>query len=46
MSNKLKEQILAIRNSGAVNMFDISGVTQEAQKRGYIKLNVIILKFY
>ena len=38
MSNKVKEQILAIRNSGVVNMFDISGVLQEAQKQGYTLL--------
>lgn len=38
MSNKLREQILAIRDSGVVNMFDISGVKQEAQKRGYTLL--------
>ena len=42
MSDKLRNQILAIRDSGAVNMFDISGVKQEAQDRKYTLLVIFL----
>ena len=42
MSDKLRNQILAIRDSGAVNMFDISGVKQEAQDKKYTLLTIFL----
>lgn len=35
---KIKEQILAIRDSGVTNMFDVNRVQYEANERGYYEL--------
>lgn len=42
MSDKLKNQILSIRDSGNVNMFDISAVKQEAQDKKYTLLTIFL----
>ena len=38
MNEKVKEQILAIRDTGLTNMFDIPMVQQLAYERGYYEL--------
>lgn len=38
MTEKVKEQILAIRNTGLTNMFDIPMVQRLAYERGYYEL--------
>ena len=38
MNEKIKEQILAIRDSGVTNMFDVNRVQYEANERGYYEL--------
>ena len=38
MNEKIKEQILAIRDSGVTNMFDVNRVQYEANGRGYYEL--------
>ena len=38
MNEKIKEQILAIRNSGVTNMFDVARVHYEAHVRGFHEL--------
>jgi hypothetical protein len=38
MNEKVKEQILAIRDTGATNMFDINAVGRLANERGYYEL--------
>ena len=38
MNEKTKEQILAIRDSGVTNMFDVNRVQYEANERGYYEL--------
>ena len=38
MTEKIKEQILAIRDSGVTNMFDVNRVQYEANERGYYEL--------
>jgi hypothetical protein len=45
MNEKIKEQILAIRNSGVTNMFDVRRVQHEANVRGFHEL-VLYLKNY
>ena len=45
MSDALVEQILAIRDSGKYNMFDIRGVQVEANAPGYYEL-VVFLEEY
>lgn len=42
MSDKVFEQILAIRNSGVTNMFDINTVQKEANRLGYYDLVIYI----
>jgi len=42
ITDKLVEQILAIRASGAVNMFDANGVQIEANKRNFFELVILI----
>ena len=42
MSDALVEQILAIRDSGKYNMFDIRGVQVEANALGYYELVVFL----
>ncbi len=34
----IKTQVLAIRDSGVTNMFDIPRVTLEAEERGFVEL--------
>ncbi len=36
--NTIKEQVLAIRDSGITNMFDIPRVAMEAKNRGFDEL--------
>lgn len=36
--NTVKEQVLAIRDSGVTNMFDIARVVLEAENRGFWEL--------
>lgn len=38
ITEKIKEQILAIRDSGVTNMFDINRVKYEANLRGFHEL--------
>ena len=38
MNEKIKEQILSIRASGATNMFDVPRVQREAFLRGFYEL--------
>ena len=38
MTEKVKEQILAIRDTGLTNMFDIPTVQRLAYERGYYEL--------
>jgi len=38
MTEKIKEQILTIRDSGVTNMFDVNRVQYEANERGYYEL--------
>ena len=38
MTEKVKKQILAIRNTGLTNMFDIPMVQRLAYERGYYEL--------
>lgn len=42
MNEKIKEQILTIRASGATNMFDVSRVQYEANERGFYELVVYL----
>lgn len=38
MTEKIKEQILAIRNTGLTNMFDVNAVQRLAYKRDFHEL--------
>ena len=38
MNEKIKEQILIIRNSGVTNMFDVNRVQHEANRLGLYEL--------
>lgn len=42
MTEKIKEQILAIRDSGVTNMLDANRVQVEANVRGFYELVVFI----
>lgn len=42
MTDKVKEQILAIRDTGLTNMFDISRVKKVASEMDYYELVVFI----
>lgn len=42
MTNKIKEQILAIRDTGETNMFDVRRVQQIAMREGYDELLVYL----
>ena len=42
MDEKIKAQILAIRDSGVSNMFDVNRVQQEANKLGYHELVIYL----
>lgn len=42
MNTKIKEQILAIRNTGLTNMFDIHMVQKLADEMGFYELVVFI----
>lgn len=42
MTDKVFEQILAIRNSGVTNMFDVNTVQKEANRLGYYDLVIYI----
>ena len=42
MTNKVKEQILAVRKSGKVNMFDIHGVQHTANEMEFYALVVYL----
>ena len=42
MDEKIKEQILVIRDSGVTNMFDISRVQREAFNNGFYELIMYI----
>lgn len=44
MTEKIKEQILAIRDSGITNMLDANSVQIEANTRGFYELIVFILE--
>ena len=43
MNEKIKEQILAIRDSGVTNMFDVDRVQYEANERGFYELVVYLI---
>lgn len=43
MTEKIKEQILAIRDSGVANMFDVNCVQYVANKRGFYELVVFLI---
>lgn len=38
MTDTVKQQILAIRESGVTNMFDLAGVRRTAYERGFFDL--------
>jgi hypothetical protein len=42
MNEKIKAQILAIRDSGVTNMFDVNRVQREAHERGYYELVIYL----
>ncbi len=42
ITDTLFEQIMAVRSSGAVNMFDATGVQIEANKNGFYELVIFI----
>jgi len=42
MNNKIKEQILAIRDTGETNMFDVRKVQEIAMREGYDELLVYL----
>ena len=42
MDATIKEQILAIRNSGETNMFDVNTVMQIANREGFYELVVYL----
>ena len=42
MNEKVKEQILAIRNSGRINMFDANGVQIIADEMNFYELVIFI----
>ncbi|MBP7278752.1 MAG: DUF5049 domain-containing protein [Sedimentibacter sp.] len=42
MNDKIKEQIIVIRDSGVTNMFDIAGVEREAYSHGFYELIMYI----
>lgn len=42
MTSKIKEQILAIRDSGETNMFDVRKVQEIALREGYDELLVYL----
>ena len=42
ITDKIFEQIMAIRSSGAVNMFNAIGVQVEANKRNFFELVILI----
>ena len=42
MSDKVKKQILAIRDSAATNMMDVIRVQREAYERGFYELVIFI----
>ncbi len=43
MTDKIKEQILAIRDSGVTNMLDVNRVQYEANERGFYELVVFLI---
>lgn len=43
MNEKIKEQILAIRNSGVTNMFDVPRVQHIANELGFYELVVYLI---
>jgi hypothetical protein len=43
MTEKIKKQILAIRESGVTNMFDVNRVQYEANERGFYELVVYLI---
>jgi hypothetical protein len=44
MDEKIKDQILSIRNSGVTNMFDVPRVQREANARGFHELVLYLEK--
>lgn len=42
ITDKLFDQIIIIRESGKVNMFDVPGVQQEANNRGFYELVIFL----
>ncbi len=44
MTEKIKEQILAIRESGVTNMFDVNRVQREAHEHGFYELVVYLIE--
>ena len=42
MNEKIKEQILVIRDSGVTNMFDINRVQHEANEKGFYELVIYL----
>lgn len=43
MTKKIKEQILAVRDTGETNMFDINAVQYIADRKGYYELVVYLM---
>ena len=43
MTKKIKEQILAVRDTGESNMFDINAVQYIADREGYYELIVYLM---
>lgn len=42
MEPKIKEQILAVRDTGTVNMFDVRGVQYIANQEGFYELVIYL----
>ena len=43
MTQKIKEQILAVRDTGEANMFDVNAVQYIADREGYYELIVYLI---
>lgn len=43
MTKKIKEQILAVRDTGEANMFDVNTVQYIANREGYYELVVYLM---
>ena len=45
MTDKIKEQILAVRGTGLTNMFDVNAVQRIANDMGFFELVVYLVEY-